>query len=363
MKIGLIGNYGATNVGDDAILKALSECFHEHELTVFSAHPVKLGGKSLKFTPLFPLGIRSFFRHGLKKSKTALSQLDCVILGGGGLFQDDRLYACFLWAWQVFWVKRLKKPLLIVATGVGPLNTWWGRRLTKWAFQKADDISVRDQSSRDWLESIGVTSKIHLTADPAFSFLKQGKPQKEDQKGRIVISIRPWLNYNDRLIRALGDFLNELKAKNKTNFVFVAMQSIKESDLQLIKPLLKKVEGELIVPQDFDQLLEILGEAEFVIGMRYHVMIAALIAKTPLLSISYSPKTAALFKNSPLEAYQLNIESLSAKQLKEMFEKLSTHQKQVKQDQNTLAHEKWIQFQQELTRLKEVLNHFHHKNS
>src|SRR5690606_17927677 len=115
--------------------------------------------------PLFPLGLRSVLKRRFRAAFKALKASDAVILGGGGLFQDDKLYACFLWAWQVFWVKRLKKPLFIYATGVGPLHSKVGQWLTRWAYCQAQSITVRDAASKELLLKLGLPeASVHLTA-------------------------------------------------------------------------------------------------------------------------------------------------------------------------------------------------------
>lgn len=323
MKIAVIGNYGATNIGDDAILTAILGELAGHKVTVFSAHPEMT--KPLfneKAAPLFPLGFRSCFRHGFKKSIQALKKCDVVILGGGGLFQDSYLYACFLWAWQIFWVKMLKKPLFIYATGVGPLRSFTGRSLTRWAYGRADTIVVRDQYSADLLKSVGVRREVHVAADPVFLY-KKPDFAKTRSKNTFIISLRPWLNYKDNILSVFAEFLRELKEKKGAQFIFVSMQQIKEHDMQMIEPLVSKLGGELYLPKHFSDLLQVMETAEFAIGMRFHFMIAALLTQTPLLPISYGPKTDELFAGSELTSYLTPVSELSAERLEADLKKLS----------------------------------------
>ena len=322
MKIGIIGNYGATNVGDEAILAVLLKELSNHQVTVFSAYAEKISSPRLRTVPLFPLGIRSFWKFGFKASFQALKKVDVVIFGGGGLFQDDRLYACFLWAWQLFWVRRLKKPYFIYATGVGPLKTTMGKWLTKRAYKGAAEITVRDQQSALLLSQIGVKNKIQVTADPVF-LIKIKEAEKDRTKKLFVISLRPWLFYNQKIIIAFAEFLKNLKKERAAEFIFVSMQELREDDLLVIGPILKRVAGKIYIPKDFLDLLKIMERAEFAIGMRYHFMIAALITHTPLLPISYSPKTSSLFEGMPLENQLIKIEDITTPLLKKQFKELS----------------------------------------
>lgn len=330
MRIGIIGNYGATNIGDEAILSAILGAYPAHEFTVFSAAP-GVAAEQFKATsaPLFPLGFRSFFRYGFWGSIKALRKVEAVILGGGGLFQDDRLYASFLWAWQCAWVKWLKKPLFVYAIGVGPLKTRLGRALTRWALKHADVITVRDEASRKLLQEIGLTEgEIHVTADPAF-LLKPLHKTAERSKGLYLISLRPWGD-DQRLLKTMTEWLLELKEKKHARFQFVSMQQIREHDQGILNTLAERVSGEVVAPADFQELLALTQRAEFAIGMRFHFLIGALLTETPVIPISYSPKVDALFLGTPLERYMIPLQELTAARLTDCLRHLSVDYNNVK---------------------------------
>ncbi len=323
MKLSLIGNYGATNVGDDAILTALLRQFSDHSVTVFSANPdltkVQFG---VKVAPLFPLGFRSVLKGRFYQSFKALSEVDAVVLGGGGLFQDNYLYACFLWAWQLFWVKRLNKPLFIHATGVGPLKTKMGKRLTRWAYRLAKMVTVRDAYSYDMLLKLGVSkNKLRITADPVFTYKTIQK--KTPRKKRYLISLRPWLHYNVDIIDVFARVLEKISNESGVEFVFVGMQGIKESDHKVAEIVRKRVGGRWFTPRHFSELLHEMQQADMAIGMRYHFLIAAMLTHTPCLPVSYAPKVSELFKGTPLWPYVIPIEELSNQLLFEKIQMLS----------------------------------------
>lgn len=325
MKIAVIGNYGATNIGDDAILTALLKELEGHKVTVFSAHPeMTKEVLKVKTAPLLPLGFRSAWKNGFRKSFRALKKCDAVILGGGGLFQDNYLYACLLWAWQILWVRLFRKPLFIYATGVGPLKTRLGRQLTCWAHNQAHVITVRDVYSAQVLREIGLKSEVFVTADPVFSFKKNPNSQGRT-KNSYIISLRPWLNHSHRILSIFADFLQELKDKKGAEFIFVSMQQIKESDMKMIEPLVSRLGGELYLPNHFEDLVQIMGTAEFAIGMRFHFMIAAILTQTPLLPISYAPKTEEIFEDSELRSYVSQAANLSLDKLREDLKRLSVN--------------------------------------
>jgi len=333
MRLGLIGNYGATNVGDDAILQSLLRSLDDHELVIFSANPdMWRGDEKTKAVSLFPLRFSAFFMRAFREAKEALKSVQVVILGGGGLFCDEGFYAFMLWVWQIFWIKRFKKPLYIYGAGVGPLKTWWGRWLTRWAYSQADVVTVRDDYSADLLRQIGVKTSIQVAADPVFlqpdpvhdaEVHQLNAARKGVRPGLIMISLRPWSHYDPVTISCFKAFLSSLQDNKTLEFVFVCMQSYGEDDLKLIQPVLDEVGGELFIPESFSQLLERMHEAEFAVGMRYHFMIAAILTSTPLLPVSYSSKTESLFVDSPLFSHVLSLDKLSDRKLLDGFKSLS----------------------------------------
>ncbi len=323
MKIGIIGNYGATNIGDESILDTLIKSLYGHEVTVFSADPDKtMADYGVRSVHVFPFGIRSAFKFGFQESIRALKEVDVVIFGGGGLFQDDYLYACFLWAWQIYWVKHFKKPLFFYGTGVGPLNTKLGKSVAKWAFSKADMITVRDGYSCRLLEKMGITENVYVTADPVFTS-RTNDVVRERTKNLFIISLRPWLDRDKAIIDSFSDFLEHLKREKNAEFIFVCMQQIKEHDHTVIGPLITKFGGEIYIPKHFSDLIKVMQTAEFAIGMRYHFLIAALITKTPVIPISYSPKVDELFKGTPMASYLIPVDGLSGDKLHQCLKKLS----------------------------------------
>ena len=331
MKIGLIGNYGATNIGDNAILSAILKSHSKHRFVVFSANPKETAHQfDVDAAPIFPLGFRSFFKYGFRRPIKALRSVDAVIFGGGGLIQDEYLFACFLWAWQIFWVKLFRKPLFIYATGVGPLKTWIGKYLTKQIYSYAMGITVRDKTSLNYLHRLELpTENIEITADPAFLF-KHIEQEQSREPHTYIISLRPWLKYNSKIISTFTQYLLKLKEERDAKFIFVCMQQIKEHDHRVIDPIMKKVGGTLLSPKHFSELLQAMSQAEFAIGMRYHFLIAAMLTNIPALAISYSHKVDSLYKDSVLEPYHLSVNDLSVEHLEKKMRRLSIDYNNIK---------------------------------
>lgn len=322
MKLALIGNYGATNIGDEAILTSILKAHSQHDWVVFSANPRATAEvHKIESVPLFPFGVRSFFSGGIRRSWKALKSVEAVVLGGGGLLQDDTFQAALLWAWQIAWVRRAKKPLFIYANGIGPLKTRMGRWATRFVCRYAKAITIRDEASQKALYKLGIlTPLVQVTADPAFLF--KGEWFAERERGVIAVSLRPWKNADLKIIREVTKFLLEVKEKHKVKLIFPVMQQIKEHDFEILETIAARTGGEIIEPGNFEALLGIVSRVEFAVGMRYHFLIAALLTKTPFISISYSPKVDALIEGTRLKDYSLPVAKLSADDLLHQFKAL-----------------------------------------
>src|SRR5579862_7188054 len=91
------GNYGATNLGDEAILKSilqtLSKVYPDAKISVMTSHPGAHG------FAMVPAGVRSFFRGvqngSFRKTLKVFKECDLVLFGGGGLFTDEKPQAIF----------------------------------------------------------------------------------------------------------------------------------------------------------------------------------------------------------------------------------------------------------------------------
>ena len=93
------GNYGAGNLGDEAILdgllKLISSTWPQAKVTVQSAKPNSTHRvHKVDSVYFFPAGVKSCFKFWFStrclNTIRALSKTDLVILGGGGLFSDEK---------------------------------------------------------------------------------------------------------------------------------------------------------------------------------------------------------------------------------------------------------------------------------
>lgn len=321
----LIGNYGATNLGDEAILDNILKAHPEINFTVFSHNPTKTTRHHPQINSTYPLpfGLRSLLRGNFQKSFQALKTSDFVIIGGGGLFTDEKIKAILLWSWHFFWASLYRKPVFFYANSIGPLNSKIGRYITKKVLRKADFITVRDEASATILRNFGVTN-FEVTADPAF--LHQ-VPQPLVRKKQVAISLRNWIKYENQYLSAIKKTIQELE-KQGYQILLISMQNLQDDDRRIFS-LISSEKSLTIAPCDFTELIAILQKCEFTIGMRLHFLIASALANTPFLTLSYSQKTDSLAKSLAMEEFALPLAEISAQTLETNIEKMRAQKTQI----------------------------------
>lgn len=351
MKYLLIGNYGATNIGDEAICSALIDRIKkrdtEAEISVLSYQPqVTKRIHDVASYYLFPCGFRSLFRALFKghmmQTISAIRSADQIIFGGGGLFADEKIRAVLIWFVQVF-VAHLfgKRDIIFYRQTVGPLNHWFSRFLTKKAAGYCNRVIVRDKESKNLLHFIGVNT-VEIKKDPVLEwpFVKEyvrefyrnlDSPDVDEQfeiapisgqqkkqansalqmrmlksfkKGDapyIVVCIRQWHLKKRGFMKYIAGALEEYCLKYGYNIYFVPFQVFGDDDREQFRQLRslisKKVE---MVCFSFDlhnrfkeevQLLcDLFLHAERVIAMRLHALIFAHLCRLDAVGIVYSAK-------------------------------------------------------------------------
>ena len=306
LKATIIGNYGATNLGDEAILHTILSSHPQISFTVFSHDPAETSRQhNISATYPLPFGFRSIFRGGFLKSFRTLKKSDFVIIGGGGLFTDEKIKAILLWGWHFLWAKFFGKPVFFYANSIGPLNSKIGKFLTKKILQKADKITLRDQLSADLINSLGIQN-FKITADPAFLFETKEKTKTKSKK--IAISLRNWIKHEKNYIQTLKSVVTNLENQGY-QILLIPMQTFQDNYTEVLTQIAS--EQSLIVnPKDFEELIEILNDCEFTIGMRLHFLIASSLSGTPFITLSYSQKTTALAEELGQKKYLLKIQEV-----------------------------------------------------
>lgn len=290
------GYFGYGNSGDDAALDCLVAAIREEKpdakISVLCRDPENFGRSH---------GVRGVDRESLFATRRALKRCRLLISGGGSLLQNStsgrslRYYAGI-----IRYAKRVGARVFICANGIGPIEGERAQKLAVKAANSADRISVRDEQSRAFLESIGVDgTKISVTADPAFRLALAALPDAgelcrsvgmKDGGRYFAVSLREAAGESaDEVCRALREIYLTLGLTP----VFVSMQE--SEDRALCERVAADTCGEAICipPLPPREMCAVLERMELVLSMRLHLMIYAAVAGVPAVGVSVDPKLDA----------------------------------------------------------------------
>lgn len=315
------GYYGFDNSGDDAILKAIVKDIKEYNnkinITVLSNNPSKT---EKMYT------VKAINRFKLGEILRAMKNTELFISGGGSLLQDVTSTRSLLYYLAIMKLAKLcKKPVMIYANGIGPINKKINRFLTRKILNKVDLITLRDEASRQYIYELGIKNKnIHVTADPVFTLLPSPKENiweifKNEKiprdKKLIGISIRQWKKAGN-LIEAISDTIRYIIKTYDVNVVLIPMHYPEDLEISL---KIQEVVGEehSYVMKDRYSVEEIMGvikELEIIIAMRLHSLIYAATQEVPIVGLVYDPKVEGILHSLGMDNMS-NVEELVVEEL------------------------------------------------
>lgn len=279
------GYFGFDNGGDEAVLssvvKMLRDILPNAPIVALSADPVKTAKANLEYD------LKAIDRRNMRLIKAELQNAALFISGGGSLFQDvTSVRSVYYYASILNTAHKAGVPAVVLAQGLGPLNTFLGKRMTKKAMLPCEFISWRDQESLDLAVSIGLPKeKMILTCDPVLNW-NPDYVAKSSKGNRVVIAVRPWHDFaKEEIVKAVDQLLAE-------DYDVVLLPFQKGVDENLAKELNQKLDNRCKVPEYVSplQLYCEIASADFLIGMRLHSLIMARGAGTNCAAISYDPK-------------------------------------------------------------------------
>lgn len=281
-RIVLSGYFGFKNFGDEAILSLLVSKLQKdkHRLTVISSNP--------DFTKKQYKHIRSIYTFKIYDIIGAIAKSDILISGGGSLLQDvTSLKSLLYYLFIIFIALVLRKKVIIFAQGIGPINNEIGLFLTREILKHCSYVSVRDKKSFDFVKDLNTNAQ--LLCDPVFSI---GIPEVQKEKV-LAVQLRDFktltMDFLDRLAQSVVKNFSDYKIE-----IYSFQDSIDLSVCQNFKNRLEMLNSDLNIEVFYnmtnEEILTGLAKAQYVIAMRFHAIIAGLIAGAKILAINYDSK-------------------------------------------------------------------------
>lgn len=281
-----------------------------------------------------------------------------IMTGGDNLSLDYGILSLIKFMGQAESYTADGRPLFLWAASVGPfsahpdLEQYVIRHLGVYA-----GISVRESTSRDYLEKLGVKN-VKLVADPAFVMM----PEPWDTstilptvfgEGLLGFNISPLIksfrngdSHVSEMEAAVMEFLQDVIKRTDLSIVLIPhVDSIdggeSNSDYLYMQSLIRYIHLPpaiiaariSLAPRDMNavQTKYLISQCRFFIGARTHATIAAWSTHVPTISIAYSVKAIGL--NTDLFGdlrYVLETPKLSRMTLWESLEKLRADEQNLK---------------------------------
>lgn len=365
-KIGLYGNFGAGNLGNDCTLMAVIEqakrrishgelrCFctdpervkEHYKVASFPAEPSILPrGRSWLLAKAIRVAFNRIPTEVVHWFRTLLiiSDLDMLIIAGTGVVQDavsGPFGAPFVIFKFALLAALCRVKLVFLNVGVGPIN----HPLSKWFVRRSLALAkfrtYRDEASRKYLAKIGFYSEQdRVYPDVVFGLMSAQPPSRGQATRKPIIGVGlsdcSSLRNSDSLLRAyleaMATFVDALQRKGyavrlligdtKYDTVVVA----KFIELLKVRKLPLAPASLLVDPApDVETLIEQIVETEAVVSARYHNLVLAMLHGKPLIAISHHPKFDSLATEAGLGRYLIPLTELNGELLTSKFGELES---------------------------------------
>lgn len=368
-RIGIFGNFGLGNLGNNTTLQAflvhLRRLDPDAELLCICTGPEGVrdafgieavaisrvfGGPSSARRPvtrllrlLFVVAPRELGRcfHAL----ATVRQIDVLIIPGTGLLTDAHGLTSDAGPYRVFsWclaAKLLRRSLLFVSVGAGPLYSRAGRRFVRWALALADFRSYRDLSTLQYLQRSDV---IHgddpVYPDLVFSLPALDLPAPALRSPRPVVGIGlmedagrystedPVANRWEKYLDSLAELVAWLIA-HEFEVRFIIGDTC---DTAVTADLRKRLQGELR-ETDFAHIIDEpaitvkglfsqLAATDIVVATRFHNILSAVLLDKPVVGIPFHHKCSSLLRQMELLEYSQDIGAVTGDALIGSFSRL-----------------------------------------
>jgi len=310
-RVGISGSYGGWNIGDEAILEGIVTELRRSvpaEVTVFSRDPEDT---TRRHDVERAIPARELSREELAAE---IAGLDVLIIGGGGILFDNEAEVFLR---EAFIAQELDVPLVVYAISVGPLENRTTRERVSDCFERAAVVTVRERHSRQLLEQIGVRREVVVTADPALLLEREALPsQALEREGLVKNGTLIGLSVRERGVAApdldeghyhqlLADAADYMIYRYDADLVFIPMER-RVLDLQQSHAVISKMaraERATVLKRAYTagQLLSLIGQLDFAIGMRLHFLVFAALEGVPFVPLSYADKVAGFLEDLQIQ--------------------------------------------------------------
>ena len=284
----------------------------------------------------------------LKMMVRILKNSDLIVYPPGGSVINDR----FFWSKQLEYLtpflcaRVFQVPMVVCAPSMGPYDSEAPQPTRQSLLQTPLLFCVREDTSRQYLETIGIKDNVHVTMDLAFM------DEVDSADAELQLSRYPELSeFLANYPRVVGMTISDFKWHVNLGKDAELLERIETTARKMILSLTERGYGVLLIPQlfgnqnDYNYLQAFAGEGVHVmsdqhdtyvqqyvisrlyavIGMRYHSNIFAAKMGTPFVAVVYEEKMGGFLELAGLSDYGLSLNELSFESLNDKFRILENH--------------------------------------
>lgn len=278
----------------------------------------------------------NFMNFNRKSKKEAINEADVIVLAGGGYFGEPPKMK-LLWnirflikhALPIYKATRRKVPVCVVGLGVGPLSLYVSRLITKFIFNNAEIVCVRDQESKEFLLSCGVDRDILCFPD-----IMMGATKKEllgnidysdiNSTGKIVVHLTTKCDSKtDNMFKVISD-VKKIANEYGEKLVIVTDQA-RESQRKRAEHIREILEDSSIPIYYYNspyELSNIISKSKMVITDKLHVGIIATRFSIPVISVAAHTKTLRFYKQIGREYCSVLLNNVKDNTVFNMYKKV-----------------------------------------
>lgn len=309
MKVMLFA-YLDNNIGDDLMLKLISERFPDFKFYFYTSNTVVKNTLNQ---------FENFISRDPIDRNEDLIYVDAILSIGGSIFNDlNTIRGKLARIRKILFLKKAKnkgKKIITLGCNLGPYNDQLGVFLTLFELKMNSLVTVRDRASFDLIDSNRKLNNLHLADDIVYNL--DFYLAKELKSGLGISAFRSTHigenNYQN--YQALAKIADEYIKKNNKIVKIFAFDSETENDLAAAHHILELIENKNMVKivsyiGNVDNFLSEFSSCECQIAIRFHSAILSDIFKIPFYPIAYSNKMKEFIGDKFPNFNLINISSL-----------------------------------------------------
>lgn len=280
--------------------KPCDDCSLKENLIVKSNSTLK---KKIIRTPIIGDLICSFYSLKSRAYKNVcLAAKDCdtvIFAGGNQIMELNRFPTSIIGVYRA--VKELKgkgKKIGFCFCGVGPFKSFISKKIAKKIFLLADFVSVRDEYSREWVESFLSKKHIEIWCDPVL--MMETQSQKTETKN--AIGINTYFGHDARYKKDMHNSYNEMikRFREEKSELTIYLFSTELTDIYDIESVKRDFyDDDKVVVKNITSeqaLFEFYNEVDAVVAARMHTAITSMVYGLPILTVAWQNKVASFMQ-------------------------------------------------------------------